>query len=154
MNLHPPFCLSLIEQHSKLRAFLNSEQNNQTFSMWNCDFGKIAAIPVELGFLWHFEVRTIIRSQDLNNFFFSLWHHGGCRRPFPFLWYECYLTTIVSETKNVWNMKSSCGDKTWFGLMPSDRALILHALVHDCQTWPTVTKQLHYTSLYSHLSNK
>ena len=21
-------------------------------------------------------------------FFFSLWHHGGCQRPFPFLWYE------------------------------------------------------------------
>ena len=20
--------------------------------------------------------------------FFSLWHHGGCQRPFPFLWYE------------------------------------------------------------------
>ena len=38
--------------------------------------------------------------------------------------------------------------------MPSDRALILHALVHDCQTWPTVTMQLHYTSMYSHLSNK
>ena len=27
-------------------------------------------------------------------FIFSLWNHGGCQRPFPFLWYERYLTTI------------------------------------------------------------
>ena len=27
--------------------------------------------------------------------FFSLWHHGGCQRLFPFLWYKCYLTTIA-----------------------------------------------------------
>ena len=29
-------------------------------------------------------------------FFFSLWHHGGCQRPFLFLWYECYLTNYYS----------------------------------------------------------
>ena len=31
--------------------------------------------------------------------FFSLWHHGGCQRPFPFLWCELYLTTISVEPK-------------------------------------------------------
>ena len=25
------------------------------------------------------------------NTFYSLWHHGGCRRPFLFLWYKCYI---------------------------------------------------------------
>ena len=30
---------------------------------------------------------------------FSLWHHWGCQRPFLFLWYECYLTTIPVEPK-------------------------------------------------------
>ena len=29
--------------------------------------------------------------------FSSLWHHGGCQRLFPFLWYEWYLTTITVE---------------------------------------------------------
>ena len=68
-------------------------------------------IPVELGFLWdfvflklkivHFIMKIFFYKslmtcipRFLHIFFFSLWHYGGCQRLFPFLWYECYLTTI------------------------------------------------------------
>ena len=37
--------------------------------------------------------------------FFSLWHHGGCRRPFLFLWYFCSSWSLgeprPSKTQNL-----------------------------------------------------
>ena len=35
--------------------------------------------------------------EKLHSWNFSLWHHEGSQRPYPFLLYECYLTTIFVE---------------------------------------------------------
>ena len=53
----------------------------------------IASVSKELALSWksyHTKVKWHVYSGSYI-IFFNLWHHGGCQRPFLFLWYEYYL---------------------------------------------------------------
>ena len=86
--------------------------------------------------------------------FFSLWHHGGCQRPFSFLWYECYLTTTPVEPKI---LSEFVGFQTIVVLDPNGMTsdavcLAFWLLFRSCSSyyvWPIYLFDLHKQRLYS-----
>ena len=90
---------------SRNLSFLLLLQDDFSFLCWMCSFCvHLTTIPVVVGVSTEFEIlklrtcsiyhenlllqkfKDII--QVLKYFFFSLWHHGGCQRLFPFLWHD------------------------------------------------------------------
>jgi hypothetical protein len=64
------------------------------------------SIPVELGFLWEFELLKLKAcSLYHENLFIQKFKVISSQRPFPFLWYECYLTTIPVELGFLWEFE-------------------------------------------------